>query len=1041
MSHSKFASLPWNRAIVAFAWSCLAGAAPVCQIKPLPTVTAGQIVTLSGAADGCTGPCTYKWSYLPHSAPTRASKGIWPPLLSNTASAAASVKLMSPGEYTFELAVSDSAGSSKCALTTRAFPPRVVQQAFSLQSVPGAVSVRCTGQKADGSEVSHVAAKSPCVVLGDSSTTSMRLEYISDLGKVLKVDPKQATQPPPRNPSLHTTVFPYSDAVPYRSPNAGWPGLATWLGAHFDRVVAGGLKPVPPDGKSTHWSTYQESAYFYAGTIETLKTTARNNSWNAEDMLLHISDDYVVSQYIPSGAAVWATMDQFDAFEKLGDGTWQPQVAVNGVFTSSGNKYTDVTAQSYTGSTATRISDKLYVGYAEPFDQMNFTLSQGRSGGSLVYEFWNGSNWVSLPIQTDNTNGLAKDGKVYFYPPSTWKPSAVNGSHVKYWVRISVSNASVPPTYNTLKGDDWRTSAGAYSGRGWTATAAGRINVGLGNLEYNPTPPQGHSARFRYQSRVGGLFGANVHIGNPSNIQSGIRTWAQYLIDQIVATALRQPVDSIMLDDAAGMPTFSSPADPLTRMDFDQSSTYSRESLDTLSVMKSALQTLRPDIAEVGFNTQDVEVARVGDWALSETGFFAYSPSYINPAYTAGNVPVDAFVSERNPNQTQLVVGVIDSLYYWAFPFNFSHNWHPMDNSDRTPIMSLAAFYIGSNPNLSFEYNANASFGFYLITDEVYTWARPLTITSQIEPNAWNTLNQTLVNVTVQSGVATATTIGSHGLTTANTIVVRSQTGALNQNSAVPVTEVPSSTTFSWATKAADGVYADVFLNINSDRQTSIPLSGNTCQDPLINFKNSPMIRLGDLKTGDTLAAVTANSSARTFVTKDWIWRRYPSGANAYCVQESHLAQMTQPPTVDQVFRWGVWFPAMAVDIGTPDPTGFNEGNRAVRPKPWITGAAITGLASVAQCDPSKVGQHCSDVWRRDFTKAVVLFRPYSDEYSEFELDTSSQPFCINPNEKYPGCSGSWYPLHADGRTAAPVSSFSLRAGEGAILMLAPTAP
>ena len=56
----------------------------------------------------------------------------------------------------------------------------------------------------------------------------------------------------------------------------------------------------------------------------------------------------------------------------------------------------------------------------------------------------------------------------------------------------------------------------------------GRVNVGLGPLEYNPNPPAGATARFRYQARFGGAWAMNLQFGNPANIQRGQRAWANY---------------------------------------------------------------------------------------------------------------------------------------------------------------------------------------------------------------------------------------------------------------------------------------------------------------------------------------------------------------------------------------------------------------------------------------------------------------------------------------------------------------------------------
>ena len=113
-------------------------------------------------------------------------------------------------------------------------------------------------------------------------------------------------------------------------------------------------------------------------------------------------------------------------------------------------------------------------------------------------------------------------------------------------------------------------------------------------------------------------------------------------------------------------------------------------------------------------------------------------------------------------------------------------------------------------------------------------------------------------------------------------------------------------------------------------------------------------------------------------------------------------------PSVDLVKRWGTYFPAMGVDIGIADAAGHNGG---VRDLAWKSHTEIGGV---------------QDVWRRDFTKAIVLHRPASWNTTDDEYNNHSSPMSL---------SGTYYPLMADGTLGAGVTSVSLRSGEGAILM------
>lgn len=123
-----------------------------------------------------------------------------------------------------------------------------------------------------------------------------------------------------------------------------------------------------------------------------------------------------------------------------------------------------------------------------------------------------------------------------------------------------------------------------------------------------------------------------------------------------------------------------------------------------------------------------------------------------------------------------------------------------------------------------------------------------------------------------------------------------------------------------------------------------------------------------------------------------------------------HLAK-DAVPDVSLVKRWGMYFPAIGVDFGLPDVNGHNAG---VRDLQWRKGVDIGGI---------------QDVWRRDYTNAVVLHRPATWSSNISEYDTASVPISLN---------ATYYPLSADGFTGAGITSIALRTGEGAILMKAP---
>jgi hypothetical protein len=112
---------------------------------------------------------------------------------------------------------------------------------------------------------------------------------------------------------------------------------------------------------------------------------------------------------------------------------------------------------------------------------------------------------------------------------------------------------------------------------------------------------------------------------------------------------------------------------------------------------------------------------------------------------------------------------------------------------------------------------------------------------------------------------------------------------------------------------------------------------------------------------------------------------------------------------------------------------------------PYKTGGTpdyISGLAH-SDCDNlSETGDfagRCANLHRRDYTKAIVLYRDKKTLTKNVELDTLSVAFCIQDGSTG-SCAGktTYWPLRADGTTSAGVTSIQLRGSEGAILMTAP---
>ena len=305
--------------------------------------------------------------------------------------------------------------------------------------------------------------------------------------------------------------------------DAGWTSaqsanLPNWLASRFTYFDGGNVNMLTylPSG---WWFQYADSAYVCRDQMYKVIADSVANSYQYENALNHAAVDYIISN-----SAGYTLMDMFDAGEI--DSATQvcggyPSVS-HGVFVDT----TDVTTAAYDGSAPFTVPNggTLYIGYFEPFALATVALNTARNGGSVAWQYWNGA-WNALTV-TDRTSGLSASGTLSFTPPADWVRRVWNGSRSKYWIRATVYGTSTAPVVTTIKGDPWN-NGGVSNLRGWSSTDTHRVNVGLGNLEYNPAPPPGQSAHFRYQARLAAnSFQGNSFMGLPTSTQ-----WPQFLAD------------------------------------------------------------------------------------------------------------------------------------------------------------------------------------------------------------------------------------------------------------------------------------------------------------------------------------------------------------------------------------------------------------------------------------------------------------------------------------------------------------------------------
>jgi hypothetical protein len=109
-------------------------------------------------------------------------------------------------------------------------------------------------------------------------------------------------------------------------------------------------------------------------------------------------------------------------------------------------------------------------------------------------------------------------------------------------------------------------------------------------------------------------------------------------------------------------------------------------------------------------------------------------------------------------------------------------------------------------------------------------------------------------------------------------------------------------------------------------------------------------------------------------------------------------------PSYTDIWKYANFFPAMYVDIGVPDTNGWNSGQR---------------------------GEWDTNVWRRDFENAIVLFRKGTSR-AIAAIENDAQVYELGAN---------YTPLRSDGTQGDPISEVTLRQAEGAILFPAGAGP
>lgn len=147
--------------------------------------------------------------------------------------------------------------------------------------------------------------------------------------------------------------------------------------------------------------------------------------------------------------------------------------------------------------------DILYLGGLKKFSQAIFNLTVAATGGTFVYEYWDGSAWVSLVSPTDGTSALTVSGSITWDRDAQtgWAQTTIN-SVLLFWVRIRCTGTpSVGPEANLASVFGWGSPFQGTNGRTY------RSELTSGVQHYYNVNDNGPGAGGAREAR---LYGAEV---------------------------------------------------------------------------------------------------------------------------------------------------------------------------------------------------------------------------------------------------------------------------------------------------------------------------------------------------------------------------------------------------------------------------------------------------------------------------------------------------------------------------------------------------
>ncbi|GIV18158.1 MAG: hypothetical protein KatS3mg022_3593 [Armatimonadota bacterium] len=179
-----------------------------------------------------------------------------------------------------------------------------------------------------------------------------------------------------------------------------------------------------------------------------VKEFARQNGLNHEDLYLHVAENTQLNAKRNESVA----------------GHWRGEFLRPAWGRTVSEFIYNVASSPPWGITPLNGNNALYIGLAEPFEEMNVTISTPAEGedGQFWIEYCDAvdenhypTHWKTLPLLSDGTNGFRQSGKIRWIPPADWKwffrRTTAEKLTSAYVVRIRMTGYTRYPTIDHIK--------------------------------------------------------------------------------------------------------------------------------------------------------------------------------------------------------------------------------------------------------------------------------------------------------------------------------------------------------------------------------------------------------------------------------------------------------------------------------------------------------------------------------------------------------------------------------------------------------------